>query len=178
MVSEGTESYSSRELAEKIERLGASISVSSSDDFTILAASALSIYDDDILDLMQEMILRPSFPEDELDLYRRNTIEHLKFQRSQPGFLAGEQTARLIYGNHPYSRVSPSPADIENLSRDVLVEFHSRVYVPNNAVLIVVGDIDHDEVVKEIAARFGDRQRGAIAKPAYPASPTRSKRTL
>jgi len=178
MISEGTETYSSRELAEKIERLGASISVSSSDDFTILAASALSIYDDDILDLIQEMVLRPSFPEDELDLYRRNTIEHLKFQRSQPSFLAGEQTARLLYGEHPYARVSPSPSDIENLTRELLVEYHRKIFVPNNAVMIVVGDVDRDEVVKNISAHFGDWPRGPVAKPTFPALPKRSKRTL
>jgi zinc protease len=178
MVSEGTESYSSRELAEKIERLGASISVSSSDDFTILSASALSIYGSDILDLVQEMVLRPSFPEEELDLYRRNTIEHLKFQRSQPGFLAGEQTARLLYGKHPYGRVSPSPSDVEKLTRELLVEFHRKIFVPNNAVLIVVGDVARQEVVKDIDARFGDWPRGPVAKQAAPALPARGKRTL
>ena len=178
MISEGTETYSSRELAEKIERLGASISVSSSDDFTVLAASALSIYDDDILDLIQEMILRPSFPEDELDLYRRNTIEHLKFQRSQPGFLAGEQTARLLYGPHPYARVGPSPSDVEKLTRDLLVEYHRKIFVPNNAVLIVVGDVDREEVVKNISARFGEWQRKPVAKQTFPALNGRTKRTL
>ena len=86
MLNEGTFEYSSRQLADQIERLGASISVHASDDFTILAASSLSLYGSAILRLAAEMILRPTFPEDELDLYRRNTVEHLKFQRSQSGF--------------------------------------------------------------------------------------------
>jgi zinc protease len=178
MLSEGTESYSSKELAEKIERLGASISASSSDDFMVIAASALSIYGSDILDLMQEMILRPSFPEEELDLYRRNTIEHLKFQRSQPGFLANEQTARLLYGEHPYSRVSPSASDIEKLSRELLVEFHQRLFIPNNAVLIVVGDVERDELVKDLNQRFTDWLPGESMKQSFPALPLRSQRSL
>jgi len=94
MLNEGTFEYSSRQLADQIERLGASISVHASDDFTILSASSLSLYGSAILRLAAEMALRPTFPEEELDLYRRNTIEHLKFQRSQPGFLANEQAAR------------------------------------------------------------------------------------
>lgn len=178
MLSEGTESYSSKELAEKIERLGASISASASDDFTVISASALSIYSSDILDLIQEMLLRPSFPEEEVDLYRRNTIEHLKFQRSQPGFLANEQTARLLYGEHPYSRVSPSPANIENLSREQLIEFHKRIVVPNNAVMIVVGDVEREELLKDLDQRFADWQAGEVEKPSFPALPARSKRTL
>ncbi len=102
LLTEGTADYTSLQLAEKTERLGASISASSSDDFTIIAASSLSLYSSDVLHLMAEVALRPTFPEEELDLYRRNTIENLKFQRSQPGFLANEQVGRLIYGDHPY----------------------------------------------------------------------------
>src|SRR5437764_10255768 len=96
MLNEGTINYSSRQLADEIERLGANISVHASDDFTILSASALSLYSSEILRLAAEITLRPTFPEDELDLYRRNTVEHLKFQRSQPGFLANEQASRLV----------------------------------------------------------------------------------
>ena len=127
MLTEGTESYTSLQLAEKIERLGASISANSSDDFTIVAASTLSLYSSEILQLLAEVVLRPTFPESELDLYRRNTVENLKFQRSQPGFLAGEQAARLIYGKHPYSKVSPKADDIEKLDREELAcEFSRR----------------------------------------------------
>ena len=101
-MTEGTENYSSRAFAEKIERLGAGLNVSSSDDFTIVSSSALAMYSDDLLDLMSEVVFRPTFPEEELDLYRRNTLENLKFQRSQPNFLANERVARILYGKHPY----------------------------------------------------------------------------
>ena len=93
MLTEGTLNYSSHELADRIERLGASLSANSSDDFTMVAASSLSLYRTEILKLISEIVFRPTFPENELDLYRRNTIENLKFQRSQPGFLANERTA-------------------------------------------------------------------------------------
>ena len=144
MLTEGTINYSSRELAEKIERLGASITANSSDDFTIVGASALSMYSTEILGLMAEVVFKPTFPEDELSLYQRNTIEHLKFQRSQPNFLANEQTARLLYGEHPYSRLSPSASDVEKISRGSLIEAHGRSFVPNNAILIGVGAIDRE----------------------------------
>ena len=74
MLTEGTENYTSLALAEKIERLGASISASSSEDFTIIAASALALYNSEIMHLMSEIVFRPVFPADELDLYKRNTI--------------------------------------------------------------------------------------------------------
>ena len=178
MLTEGTENYTSRQLAEKTERLGASISASASDDFTIIAASALSLYSSEILGLLAEVVLRPTFPESELDLYRRNTVEHLKIQRSQPGFLAGEQAARLIYGDHPYSRVSPNAADIEKLDRETIAKFHARTIVPNNAMFIVVGDVKREEFLAELNGLFGDWQQGSSDAAIFSSPPARTARSL
>ena len=177
MLTEGTDNYTSRELAEKIERLGATVSASSSEDFVIVAGSSLSMYSSEVLGLIAEVVFRPTFPEDELDLYKRNTIENLKFQRSQPNFLAGEQVARTVYGEHPYSIVSPSAADIENLSCESLRQFHQRLIIPNNAILIAVGDIDEDEFLAQVRELFGDWKRGERPSATFPEPPRRSGRT-
>ena len=178
MLTEGTEEHSSRELAEKIERLGAALNVSSSDDFTIISASALSIYSDDVLALLAEVVFRPTFPEEELDLYRRNTIENLKFQRSQPNFLANEQTSRILYGEHPYATISPKAADIEKLTREDLVKLHEQRLLPNNAVLIVVGDVEREELLSKLNGHFDDWPKGDAPAAANPELPIRSKRTI
>ncbi len=178
MLSEGTESYSSKQLAEEIERLGAHLGASSGSDTTSIAASSLTLYASDILRLMTEMLLKPTFPEEELDLYRRNTIEHLKYQRSQPNFLADEQVSRIIYGNHPYSKVSPSAEDIENLTREKLVAHQARVFIPNNAVFIVVGDVERDALLKEIEDRFAAWESGEVDSFAFDKAPSRDGRSL
>lgn len=178
MLNEGTENYSSQALAEKVERLGAGIGASSSDDFTILSASALALYDTEILELMAEILFRPTFPADELDLYKRNTIENLKFQRSQPNFLAGEQTARLLYGDHPYARVSTTAEDIEKLERESLIAFHKKTFVPNNAVFVAVGDVNRDELIKQLEDHFGDWESGETAETSFSTPPERSERTI
>jgi zinc protease len=178
MMTEGTESYSSRELAEKIERLGAGLSVSASDDFTIVSASTLSMYSADILDLIAEVVFKPTFPEDELDLYRRNTIENLKYQRSQPNFLANEQTSRILYGSHPYAVISPKAADVEKLNRDDLVKLHKARLLPNNAILVVVGNVDRDELLGKLEGHFGDWSKGELPLADDPTQPVRSERTI
>jgi zinc protease len=178
MLTEGTESYTSRQLAEKIERLGASLSAHSSDDFTVVSASSLSLYATEVLDMLAEALLRPTFPENELDLYRRNTVEHLKFQRSQSSFLAGEQAARLVYGEHPYATVSPNAADVEGLVKEELVEFHAKTFIPNNAILIAVGDVERNEFLKEVQAQFGDWQPETIPECSFAAPPERATRTI
>jgi zinc protease len=178
VLTEGTANYSSRALADKIERLGASLSASSSDDFTIISASGLSAYREDILDLLSEVVLRPTFPEDELDLYRRNTIEHLKFQRSQPNFLAAEQAARIIYGPHPYSTISPKASDVESLEREELVRFHQSRFVPEGATLIAVGDLGGDDFLSAVSERLGSWSGGRGEMPTFSSPPERTRRTL
>ena len=178
MITEGTESYTSLQLAEEIERLGASISASSSDDNTIIGASALSLYTSDILRLLAEIVLKPTFPESELDLYRRNSIENLKFQRSQASFLANEQTARILYGTHPYGTISPTQADVEKLVREALIERHRETFIPNNAIFFVVGDVERDEIVSEIKDKFGDWQRGELRTAEFPPLAERTEKTL
>ncbi len=178
MLSEGTKHYSSLALAEEIERLGASISASASDDFTVVAASALSLYNSDILRLMSELVFFPTFPESELDLYKRNAIENLKYQRSQASFLANEQTARILYGTHPYAVISPAPSDIEKLSREKLIEQHRKIFVPNNAILIIVGDVETESLIAELKDVFGKWTPGDVEKVEFPSLPERNERTL
>lgn len=178
MLTEGTKSYSSRELAESIERLGAHVSANSGQDNTIVAASALSLYTSDILRLMAEIVLSPTFPESELNLYKQNTIENLKYQRSQPNFLADEQMSRLIYGAHPYSVTSPTPEDVEKLTREKLVAFHDEKFVANNATFIIVGDVKRDEILEEIKKNFGDWKTGAVEQTDFEMPPARDGVTV
>lgn len=178
LVNEGTENYSSREMAEAIDRIGADLSASSASDHTVIKASSLSMFSGEVLDLMSEIVLRPTFPENELDLYRQNTIEGLKYQRSQPDFLADEQVGRLVYGIHPYSVHSPSPHDLLALKRDQLIEFHGRTFVPNNAMLIAVGDVEPESLFSELEARFSGWSLGELPGVELPPFPERSRRTL
>lgn len=178
LLSEGTENYTSLQLAEEIERLGASISASSSDDFTVIGASALSLYTSDILHLMSEILLNPTFPENEIDLYRRNSIENLKYQRSQSSFLANEQTARILYGDHPYGTISPKAENIEKITREKIVSHHAETFIPNNAIFFAVGNVEREDILLELNEKFGAWKKGSVAKREFPNPLERSERTL
>src|SRR5437667_1597042 len=128
LLTEGTDTRSSRQIAEEVERLGATLSVGSSSDFTTVAGSALSIYTDEILDLLADVTLRPTFPKNEVDLARENTKQLLIQQRAQPNFLASERTAQVMFGAHPYSRVSPPPESLDAMAVEAFVEFRRSVF--------------------------------------------------
>lgn len=176
LLPEGTESRASREIADAVARMGASLSAGANSDYTIVAASALSQFSDNVLELMADVILQPSFPENEVDLARQNTKESLRQQRAQPSFLASEMVARVMFGNHPYSVVAPTPESIDRSTRDEFVRFHRAKFVPNNAVFIVVGDVKFEKIVTRLEALFSGWNRGDELTPNFPAPPTRTSR--
>jgi zinc protease len=177
LLPEGTASKTSREIADEVARMGASISAGANSDSTIVAASALSHFNDPILDLMAEIVLEPSFPENEVELAKQNTKESLRQQRAQPSFLASEMVSRVMFGDHPYSVVAPTPESIDRSSRDEFVKFHRAKLVPNNAVFIVVGDVQYEQILKRIESLFSTWEKGEELVANFPAPPVRTKRT-
>lgn len=177
LLPEGTESKTSREIADEVARIGANLSAGANSDYTIIAASALAQFNDPIMGLMAEVILEPSFPENEVELAKQNTKESLRQQRAQPSFLASEMVSRVMFGDHPYAVVAPTPESIDRVSRDQFVRFHRAKLVPNNGVFIVVGDVRYDQILNRIESLFSTWQRGEDVVANFPAPPVRTKRT-
>ena len=174
LVAEG---QSSKEIAEEVALIGASLSAGATSDYTIVGASALAQFNDPVLALLAEVTLEPSFPENEVALAKQNTKESLRQQRAQPSFLASEMVARVMFGDHPYSVVAPTLESIDRFSRDEFVKFHRNKLVPNNAVLIVVGDVRYDEILKQTESLFSTWSRGEELVANFPAPPVRTSRT-
>ena len=177
LLPEGTESKTSREIADEVARMGASLSAGANSDYTIVAASALAQFNDRILELMAEVVLQPSFPENEVELAKQNTKESLRQQRAQPSFLASEMVSRVMFGDHPYSVVAPTPESIDRSSRDEFVNFHRAKFVPNNAFFIIVGDVQHDDIITRLESLFSRWERGEEIITNFPAPPVRTRRT-
>ena len=148
------------QIAEEIERLGATLSVGSTSDFSTVAASSLSIYADEVLELLADVTLRSTFPQNEVDLARENTKQLLIQQRAQPNFLASERMAKVIFGAHPYSSISPTEEMLDALTRDDLLSFRVSTFIPNNAEMVVIGDFQHDDLMARIEALFAGWGRG------------------
>ena len=177
MLVEGTETRTSRQLAEEVARYGASVVAGASSDYLTVAASSLSSYADRVLELLADVTLRPTFPESELALAKANAQQNLIAQRAQPSFLASEAVARVIFGQHPYAVVASTPESIEALTRDALVRHHRALLVPNNAVLFVAGDVSRERILARAEELFGGWQPGEVAEPVFPAPPVRTERT-
>ena len=176
LLTEGTESRTSREIADEVARLGATLQAGANSDYTTVGASSLTIFGNQVLELLADVALRPVFPQGEVELAKQNTKESLKQQRAQPSFLAGETVARIMFGDHPYHVTAPTPESVEATTRERLVEFHRATFVPNNAVLFVAGDVQQSSVLQQVENLFSAWQPGNVAGDVFPAPPVRTSR--
>src|SRR5258705_7640605 len=176
LLTEGTESRTSREIADEVARLGATLQAGANSDYTTVGASSLTIFGEQVLELLADVALRPVFPQGEVELAKQNTKESLKQQRAQPSFLAGEMVARVMFGDHPYHVTAPTPESIDATTRERLVEFHRATFVPNNAVLFVAGDVQQHSILQQVENLFGGWQPGSVAGDDFPAPPVRASR--
>ena len=167
MMREGTATRTSAQLSEQLETMAAGLNVGAglSSVEASINGSALSEHFERLLELTADVLLNPSFPESELTLYKQRTQAQLVQQRSNPGFLGSELFARVMYGEHPASRVAPSPDALAAVSRDDLAAFHRSRYVPDHAVLAIAGDVSLDEARKLVEARLGGWRKAGAAAP-------------
>ena len=178
LLREGTAKRSSKDIAEQVDALGATLAATSglSSMTSTVTTSGLVENMDQTLELFADVVRNPTFPQAEVDKYKTRTLAQLQFQRSIPQFLASEQFQKAIYGtSHPASLVSPPAESIKKLTSKDLTDFHATYYRPNNAIVAVVGDITMKELMPKLEKYFGDWQKADVPATTIPAAPAPSE---
>jgi zinc protease len=173
LLREGTATRKSKDIAEQIDTLGATLNAGaglSSFTSTVTAAGLVENLDQ-TLDIFSDVIRNPKFPQEEVDKYKQRQLAQLQFQRSIPQFLAAERFQRAIYGEHPAGLIVPPNESIKRITSADLAGFHSTYYRPNNAMLTVVGDVTMKEIMPKLEKAFGDWQKGNVPETKIPAAP-------
>jgi zinc protease len=155
VVRSGTDARPSRQIEEDLRRMGAGLGTSAGADLSAISAHGLAEFSGGILELMADLARHASFPAEEFERERRQRLEELKIERTTPGFLASERLRRVLFGAHPYAVVSPSEAQLAAITRDQLVEYYEKHYVPAESLLVVVGDFVAAEMLEQIEKVFG-----------------------
>jgi zinc protease len=175
MLKEGTASRTSKQIAEDMEKLGATISASAPYGSTSanITASGLSDNFPQWLALMADMLLNPTFPESELNKLKQRLKVQLQQQRSSPMFLIRERFNRAVYGNHPAAITSPTPESIEKINSAIMAKWHRDRYAPQNAILGIAGDIsaaDLNKAFEGLPEWHANETKVAITPATKPAS--------
>ena len=172
MLREGTLSKNSLQIAEEIDRLGASISAGSSFGApdAVLSASGLSDNFDDWFNIAVDILLNPSFPADELEKLKQRQRIQLREQRSSANFLLSERFNRAVFRNHPAANVSATPETIDLLTREALLKWHRQHYSPQDAILGVAGDVRAKDLIAKLEKRLA-RWKKSEVKRSWPRAP-------
>ena len=179
MLREGTKARTSVQIAEEIDRLGASLGAGGSfgSSQVALNASGLSDNFDSWFALVVDVLLNPSFPRDELEKLKQRLRAQLRQQRSAANFLVNERFNRAVYGDHPAAIVSPTSESLDALTQEALMKWHRERYAPQNALLGIAGDVRAQELIPQLEKWFAGWQRNDVerTRPANPVAATSRK---
>jgi zinc protease len=158
MMDEGTHTLNSREIAERLATLGASLSLdaSPSSEGSTVAMTGLIDNLEGSLALLTDVVRNPSFPDAELQKFKARLRSQVQYQRSLPDFVAQETFLHAIYRSHPASQIVPDDAVLASVTRAELEKYHSAYFVPNNAIVIAYGDITLKQLVSQLETAFGN----------------------
>lgn len=178
LLDEGTKTRESVQISDEIEFIGASIGLSTESDYIKISLSVLKKDVEKGFDLFSDILLNPIFLQEELERKKELIIGALRQKEEDPSFLAERAFKKEVFGEHAYGRLIEGSAEtISNISREDLIEFHARYFVPNNAILSVVGDISFDELSSLIRKFFNNWKPGKLfeRKPVQPKEDKKKK---
>jgi zinc protease len=172
LLRKGTKTRSATRIAEEIDFVGGQLGAGSGLDATYATCQVLTKHFDVGLDLLSDIILNPTFKEDEIERLRKQTLSAIAEGKQDPSSVADEKFSQFLFGDHPYGRPSEGTEEsVPTITREDIVDFHRTYYVPNNAILAVVGDVKSKDVLAKVKAKFGSWKSGDVPQPVVATPP-------
>lgn len=138
MLTKGTKTKTATQIAEAMEFLGGSINSGAGWNASSVSMTVTTDKIDKAMAIMADVVLNPSFKQEELDLLKSQTLDGLTYNLTQPGFLSNYVASKYSFGEHP---AGGTPKSVEAITRDDVVAFHKENFVAVRSVLIITGDI-------------------------------------
>ncbi|WP_195715228.1 pitrilysin family protein [Ancylomarina sp. 16SWW S1-10-2] len=158
LMGTGTTTRTDAQLAEEIDFIGADINTSAGG----VSAGGLSRYKENIIELMADVTLNPSFPKAEFDKIVKQTLSGLESSKNDPKSIASNLRSRILYGkNHPYGDVM-TEATVKNITLGDCENYYATYFKPNVAILAIVGDITTKEAKKLVKKYFGKWEKADV----------------
>ena len=164
MLGTGTTNITKDAFDKEVDYLGANIGFGSESAF----ASSLSKYFPRVLELMADAAFNPVFSQEEFDKQKKQALDAIKNSENSVAAIAGRVDRLLTYGKeHPYGEFT-SEATLNNITLQDVKDHYNKVFKPNNAYLVVIGDVDFKTVKKQITNLFGGWEKGEMTTQPLP----------
>jgi zinc protease len=178
LIQEGTKGKTSRQIRRDVFGMGGTLTAAASQDYTSVTARGLSEFAPRLIDLVADVAMNPTIPEDEVAILKQQHLQSVVQQKASPQFVSNRTFRAVLFGQHPYARTSETEASLNAMDRAKLVAFHREHYRPNNAFILIVGAIDPDATFAAVEKAFGGWARADVPAPAYSAPPALTGRHL
>jgi predicted Zn-dependent peptidase len=178
LIQEGTKTRSSQDIRRQAFGMGGSLTASASQDYTTIGARGLSEFMHGLIEIVADVAMNPTFSEEELGIMKQQRLQGVEQNQASPQFLANREFRKQLFGAHPYARTSETTESVNGVDRAKIVAFHREHYRPNNAFLLVVGDVTPDSVFAAAEKAFGGWVRGTVPQPAFAAPPALAGRHI
>jgi predicted Zn-dependent peptidase len=178
LIQEGTKTRNSRQIRREAFGMGGSLTAAASQDYTSINARGLSEFAPKLIDLVADVAMNPTIPEEEVAILKQQHLQQAQQQKASPQFLANRTFRSALFGSHPYARTAETEASLNGMNRATLAAFHRDHYRPNNAFLLIVGAIEPEAAIAAAEKSFGGWTKGDVPAPAFSAPPPLSGRKL
>lgn len=182
LLDEGTKDLNSLEINEKLQLLGASLYTYSSQDNSNIYLNTLKPSLDASIDLFADVVLNPAFPEKEFDRLKDEQLNRIQQEKSQPISMALRVMNKYLYGEgHPYSNPYTGTGyteTVSKLSKDDVQKFYATWIRPNNATLVVTGDIEMKDLKSKLEKALGKWKKADVPNITFTTPKVNSKNTL
>jgi len=146
----GTEKMDWKTLSFEIERIGASLDVFTSKDFTIFSMELLSINFLKGIKILSDILLNPAFKEEEIEKEKEKTLNIIKDEKNDPALTATKNFFEVIFKNTPYSHPSIGYLNsVKRINKEDILNFYNEMVNPENSFIVIVGNFD-DNLIKVI----------------------------
>ncbi|MFZ8833959.1 MAG: M16 family metallopeptidase [Candidatus Caldipriscus sp.] len=169
LVDEGTKTKNSTQIAEYLESLGANFEVSVGKTQTTITARSLTSDADNLLDIVSEIIISPTFPQKEFQREKSRQIASIKNDLSNPNYVTSIKLDALIYEGTPLAHPTDGYVEsIEKITREDVVNFHKNYWLPNLSYIVVVSDLEPEEAIGKVEKYFSGWQKKDVSLPDIP----------
>jgi len=164
LLDEGSRGQSALEISDRIARMGGDLDLEVSHDATVVSLAMLDRFIDDGLSLVHEICTSPNLAESDFARIRQLRLERLRQLRDHPGALADRAFAQLLYQSHPYAQPNHGTgASLGSLTVEDVRRYHSAMFQPAGATLVVAANQPPDVLVAKASAVFGSWQSDGAA---------------
>ncbi len=157
MLFKGTTNRSAEDIAKSVDSVGGGLDAFTSKELVGFNAKVLDEHVPLAIDILSDLILNPTFRTDDIEKEKGVILEEIKMEADQPEFVLHEAFISNFWKGHSLGKpILGTKERVKNFGRDLLCDYYGRVYSPRNILITAAGNLNHEEIVKQIADKFAN----------------------